>query len=422
MQLKKIIGSLAILGFVSATAIAAPAPTDKTTANEGAAVSKAQQAYMDQIVNHNQDNASHTPSSLLNQWYKHTTISGEFDTDAQFAGRGISYAPGNRQSNFTKGPTSSVSLATAELYLDTDIGSWTHVHAALDYDNDWNLPATSNTNNQTLFFSEATVQVSNFAKSPLWIRAGRQFLNFGDYEHDTITKPLTQLLTEANTTAFTAGYMSSFGLNADVYGFTGLDDANTDNNPRIRGFGADLGFAGKTQLLGYDIHVGFLNNMADLERAKFVMGQYTHTAGEYHKQIPGISAHVGLYSGPFDMYMNFVSATEAFSPQDLVAARSDKGAKPWAYGIEFGYNFDVSHMTSEAMMSYQQSGDAQNFLADALGGFWMPEYRMLFAYRLDVLKNVYVKAEYDHDIDYSSDNGGSGKSDNIGTFRLGVKF
>ena len=74
-------------------------------------------------------------------------------------------------------------------------------------------------------------------------------------------------------------------------------------------------------------------------------------------------------------------------------------------------------------MILEQSGDAVNVSsATVLGGYWMPQFRYVIGYGLDLINNVTVRVQYQYDVDYSVAQGGTGLNNNTVLTDLKVFF
>ena len=65
-------------------------------------------------------------------------------------------------------------------------------------------------------------------------------------------------------------------------------------------------------------------------------------------------------------------------------------------------------------LGYQQSGQAS--------AIFLPKYRWLAGYDVDMWRNTTLGAEWDHDTDYSVSHGGHGHTGNLVSLRAAVKF
>jgi hypothetical protein len=447
MKLK--IQKIALVTCLSFPLLGLAAPHGQANA-DAKLIDSEHQANMANIVNRNQDNVAADPTTALPDWFKKITISGVLDPSANF-GFGNRPFPVPSNSRSSGGPSQSLTLNAAELYIDAQVADWVLAHTTFAYDTNFNdasnyEPGSSNYNGsaqpQTLFVEEAAVTLANFQRSPFWLTAGRQFLLFGSYSHDAVSKPLTQFLSEANNVAVTLGGIQPIGsanVYGDIYTFQGVsNNYQTVSTQTIHGVGGNVGINQTINDLSYNFNVGVLN---DLMNAYFVGNACNPNLGVSGtalcrpgstKQVPGLSLHFDADSGPFGVKADFVTALVKFSGLDLPSganpiAVTSPGAQPWAMALEAIYRFPSVMMNktydSRAYVTYQQSGDAVNVSsATVLGGFWMPQYRYAVGYGIDLVKNVRVRLQYQYDIDYSVANGGTGLNNNVLLADLKVLF
>lgn len=238
---------------------------------------KAQLAKMEAVIKQNQSGGF----GQTQDWFKRITISGLVNADGYMSNKSFT---SSRSSN-------ALVLNNANLFVDAAINEWTNGHLAFLYqDNNatFNLHKSKFGNNDVL--DEAYVTVGNFAKSPVYFRAGRQYLPFGTYDRFPLVVNPTQLLTETSATAVQLGFVLPSGFYGSVYGLQGLRQAGdfrfdeesgkADQRQKVRNGGANLGYAYNTDQMGFRIDVGYINNMADVDYITNGMsGQYTDRVG-----------------------------------------------------------------------------------------------------------------------------------------------
>src|SRR3990167_9650068 len=96
------------------------------------------------------------------------------------------------------------------------------------------------------------------------------------------------------------------------------------------------------------------------------------------------------------------------------------GARPWAWGLQAGYGFDVWNKNQNIYVGYQSSTQA--------AGLNLPQNRWLAGYNIEMWKSENMGttsfgAEWDHDNAFSTANGGArGNVTNLVSLRAAVKF
>lgn len=411
---------MAVLGLVSTGAFAAPA-TAKAMKN-----SNSDQAFWNAVVDRNQDNAYFvTPQP------GQVKVTGEVDTRLAHTSKGgannnanLGYAAGKSKTAFD--------LHSAEVYLDAGLPSVmlagnplnTMVHVALshDYDNTANnlngkevttITSASIDSTAKMFFPEAYAMMTY---EHLFAKVGRQYVNFGSVDHDSISTPLTEVLSNTNETGVTLGLMNLYGFYGDVSFYNGAfygDSPNDirDNKNKVHGFAAELGYAMKNNNYHFNAYVDYISNMADVDALNYDLANAKLIAGNTSlnttDKVPGVAVHgdftmqAGADSS-FTVMGDYVTATKKFNKADWMF--NNDGAKPQAYGVEGDYTFLKHHTITLGFQGSKQAAGVQLVGADltATNTFPMPKTRLLAGYTYDLNKYVSFGAEYTNDKDYGT--------------------
>lgn len=409
MNLKLVVTTMIVAGAVSANAFA-----DQNVQAEMDAM-QAQLAQLQASVNANSA-GNNLPSA---NWFNRISLSGLLNIDAMGSTR---YSP----TSFTMQSPSTISVSTAALYADADVSDWTKAHVGLVYgannQTQFNLLQSgahtngSFNNNENLNVDEAYATIANFAKSPFYLKAGKQYMPFGSYTpFADMTPSLTQVMSQVNDPAAVVGFVTNNGFNGSVYALQGMgyNDPNGSTRTAIQNYGASLGLNNTYNNVGYRAGLGFLSNLNDLDAQRY---HISNTTG-YVSRTPGLAANVGVKYSAFDLSGKWVGATKQFNASDL--SYDSHGAKPRTWGVDAGYSFPVLAHSSRVGLGYQGSTQAVNFGAS---GYDIPKNRYLADYTVNVSKYTDLGFELRHDVDYTVANGGSGHSTNTAAARLAVKF
>lgn len=406
MKLKPIIASMMVM--LSAPAFAADTQSQLDSM-------KAQIAKMDAVINQNQN-----PNIRQADWFNRITISGILNADAFVA---------DRSSNFlTKGSTQNLSLSNANVFVHALVNEWVSADVDFVYQ-DSNYSFVARSANPTAL-DQGYVTLGNFAKSPIFFRAGRLYEAFGSYErYPMLTNP-TQLLSETNATTAQLGFVLPQGFYGSIAALQGLP-RNTDgialvsannggsvtgytnglqvNRSRIQNGVANLGYNFTGDNMGAKVDVGYIVNMADVN--------YLTTAlNGYDRNVPAFAVSGDFRAAWFDAGLRYVGATRSFNTVDVIGTNGTNGARPQAYGIDLGATFPVLAHASRFGIGYQQTKDAVN-----VGSFGMPRDRWYADYMVNFNKWSDIGFAYYRDRDYNQNDGGSGASANVGMLRLSVK-
>ncbi len=387
MKLKQLVSTAALLGLIGTTAIAAPA--NEPTLYGGGYI-------WNNVIDKARD--SSYPVALLQE--DQTSVTGILYATGNYRSKHSGYSDttsGNDVYNF--------SLATSEVYLDSQLNSWIRAHLTLTYQSNFTqgtyYPPSS------LFFSEAYAVMYNGGN--YYAKVGRQYINFGNYLHDSVSSTLPEQFTNINQTAITVGAvnMNGFYANASIfngqpYGDTATFDNAPNNQYQAHGYTAELGYMQEMASTGYNMYVDYVDNIAD----NINVGNYFSPVQEgvyMTKAVPAIAAHIDYHTGPIDVLADYFTVTDAFDVSDWsyysAAGASATGAKPSAYSVEGSYAFNWMNKIHSVTLGYEGSSQAVGFNGNS--GFPMPESRILAQTGVTVSPNVSMQIEYDYDTDYS---------------------
>jgi hypothetical protein len=387
----------------------------------------------------------------------------------QFAG-GVNFDTqfGNLNQGFMGENNSRITLNDAYLDVTGNINPWVTTFMELSYNNIQNT-ALNNVNygqfrfdNNTVsmpgLYSEAYslnavnlqqgyITIGNPERFPLFLKLGKQFQDFGRYTIHPITRSMTQVMTETLQTSAELSFISAWhnaSFHGSIFGFQNqIPEADFDGIVLLPGhvasnhgdtnFGAQLGVGQVSTQLGWDIGVGYINDMMGVNDIAYAtaflknnlyygstqVGQTINTNHSFYvNQISGLTAYGMVNSGPFSLNAHYVTALQSFSSLDLTSSlnRNDEdfldGAQPWAADLQVAYGFNYWERSQNLYVGYQQSGEAV--------ALFIPERRWVAGYGIEVLKNTNLGLEYSNDQAYSVSNGGNNENSNRVAVRVGV--
>jgi len=359
------------------------------------------------------------------------SLAGGANFDAKWGNRSMGYQGENVQR-----------MALNDIYLNLfgNVNDWTKAFASLSYNNASDVSVFETKAGQysnvyevnRLTVEQGYAQISNFDRSPLFLKLGKFYQDFGRYTIHPITRSLTQVLSESLQTAAQAGFVTKMGFHGDIYAFdTPLNQRRTyalgiPQGHKTTDYGVALGFDQMNDQLGFGVNLGYLYDMIGVNDIAQVISQYQlgtffTSGGTYRNRVGAGTIDAYITSGPFSLIGDYVSAIQNFSNNDLnakgasvVTPGTGSGAKPWAGNLQAGYGFNGWNKNQNVYLGYQVSGDAVNV--------FLPKDRWVLGYNVDMWKNTNLGLELDHDTDYSTSQGGTGNSSNLVSFRAGVKF
>jgi hypothetical protein len=341
-------------------------------------------------------------------WFENIEIAGVVELEAGY------FEP------FDAPSESDLALATFELGIMSQIGSWVEVGASLLYEED----------DTDLDVDTAYITLYNPDVAPVYFTGGQIYVPFGVYETNLVSDPLTLELGETRETAALVGFEYQVdglgGFGGSVYGFNGDTKLNGDN--RISSWGANLGYAWEQDDVGVALAAGWINNLGDADGLQDALSDNRSAAfdelveGEDPRadtfstdaidRTAGWTVSLGVVAGRFNLIGEYLSATDAFDADSL--AWKDKGAKPSAWNVELGYSFPVFGKETVAAVAYQGTDEAV--------ALELPKESWLVGWSIGILENTALSFEYRHDSDYSENQGGTGDSGNSFVAQLAVEF
>jgi len=383
-------------------------------------------AYTTKILD--QMNQSFSLPKAHADWFGHIGISGGLNLDTLKAGErtttGNCYGGGVCALGYQgeNAATRYFSINNAYLNISTQVNRYLSVFNSLSYTDAafnysaayLNLPdsAFAGNNNARLNMEQTFMRLSYFECLPFFIELGKEFQDFSRYPLHPITESFTQVLSETLRNSVKLGFVHHLGFNGSVSLFqnpTSKLALNIQENSL--NYIAALGFSRPDDQHGYELGIAYIYNLFGVNNIGNIIPAF------YHKRVGGIAAYADLNTGPFTFNLRYTGSVQTFSPLDFTQNLLEPatGAKPWAMGIEAGYNFISGNKTQNIYVGYQKSRGTVSFN--------LPKARLLAGYGIDVLKNVAIISEWDHDIAYSQNEGGarSGTS-NLFNLRLAAEF
>lgn len=423
MKLKPIVASLMVLGL-SAPAFAATSAAANDSAQVQLDAMKAQMSKLEALINSQSAGGFQQPAD----WMNRISISGLVNVDAAYSNQLFVFGQAD-SNNPSDGNRSNLALNNANIFVDATVNDWTKAHISLQYSNgiEDNFNRDADLGNSFIAVDEAYVTIANFAQSPLFFRAGQEYIPFGQYQRYPMVMNPTQLLSQTNAVAGQFGFVTPVGVYGSVYAFKGVQqDVNADSSnrfPRVGSGGADVGYSYCEQNWGIKLDAGYLYNMADVDF--ITQGIQTGGGRGYTDRVGGLALSADGRFQQFDASLRYVGALTNFNAND--ASFDGSGAQPRAYGAEVGFSFPIvnSH-DSRVALGYQRTKDAV-----AIGNVGLPESRWYGSYVVNVSKWVDVGLEVVRDSDYDTtdfgstqraESNGTGNSVTAAVLRLGVKF
>lgn len=323
-------------------------------------------------------------SGMAPAWMDRLALSGLLEAEAGYA-------------SLEDGNESDVALATMELGLDARINDYVSGHFLLLWEEDDTEPVD---------LDEGFITLTGGPDCPAYVKAGKMYVPFGNFESHMISDPLTLELAETRESAVMLG-VEEKGVYGSVYLFNG-DADEFDEDSHVDNYGAQAGFAVATDAFNLDIGGSYINNITDSDGWEGYVDDAIGGNAELDDYVGGVGAHAIMSTGPFMFIAEYITALDA---AEFVRA-SDGAAlgtvdEPAAWNAEFGYSFDLKGKPAIAAAAYQGSDDAGDFL---------PETRLLGAIAVEIYEATSLAFEYFHD-EYENND----EADGV-TAQLAVEF
>ena len=369
-----------------------------------------------------------TPEKTTARWSDRISFSGDVDLTG-FAANHTPTTVGVIPSNIGHSPAASdLSVTFASVGANAKITDWMKAVLAISYQQ--SAPSfirSPSGGGDSLFVDQAYVIFAKPDATPLNLKIGRSFIDFGGIDTTTYLESTTQLLSLMRQTEIELG-VDWQGWKSAVYLFRGLDTTGEPNTTRANNYGVNIGFGKKDTALGYNLSAGYVSNIASaLYAISTVANGSTLANGYYHHNVPGLDIHACANWNAFDVNVKYIAALTAFSVLDVPytnnAGLTFSGAKPATWGLSAGYQFDVLSHSGRLGLGYQGSsesaalGKAIGSTSLATAGIYgtsfaigMPQSRIYANYTVHIVKWAELGFELARDQGYSTNNGGTGRS------------
>ncbi len=303
---------------------------------------------------------------------------------------------------FNRLRTQEIALTTAEFDFEADVVDWAKAELSLQ----WDSVADKITLNEGLI---------TFAKPslvPVYGKTGRGVVPFGIStgtsvaarleESLTITGPLTTEVFEAKEDYALVG-VKWHGLNGSVYAYNGTTD-NAKRGTRLEHWGASAAYGMKTDLLSFDLGVGWIDSVFDTDGLTAAFPEMQKRPNRPY--IPGISAYAKFGMFGFSLIGEYDGATRTVH---FTRTKRDVRALPKAWQIEVGYSTKIFGIRPFAAVNY--SGTSGMLAA-------FPQLRLLGVGGAWLTDNIRIALEYAYEEDYPKVAFGTGKTGDAWTLRL----
>ena len=284
---------------------------------------------------------------------------------------------------------SDITLATAELDVEAKLHEYATANLVFLWEEDDTEPVD---------IDEGYITLGNTDKFPLYLKAGRMYVPFGNFETNFISDPLTLELGEIQESAVLGGFYYK-GIDFSVYAFNPDIDENKDNDDRIRSWGATLtlefgpanpGEPGSEAHENYNNHIlrvlpegasltmqfSYLNNIADTNDFKDYMSD--NGWDKVKDYVDGFHAFLMAEFKGFNFIAEYVGALDDFDKTDF--GRIGKKFQPKTWNFELGYTFPYWGEKEMTVAVKYEGSDEAEFIDPEL--FMEKQYGIAFTFNL----------------------------------------
>lgn len=229
-----------------------------------------------------------------------------------------------------------------------------------------------------------TVRGVGGSDSPLYVRAGKEYVPFGRVTDVYSFMPsLTQVFTLHNEHALQLGYADNSGISGAVYIFK---DAASASHPedanKLNKFGLNVAYANHYADYDYDLSAGYINDYRSttvLSPGRTLITEDMKPAAMDVKA-SAWTVHAGVKTGPFKLSADYSAVSKDL---DLDVADT----KPVVWGVDAAYYADMAGMKGAFDVAYERVNDnGQN--ASPYKSRWG------VGFDTEVFKNTHAKLEY----------------------------
>jgi hypothetical protein len=336
-------------------------------------------------------------SSELGSWSERISLSGLLEVEATYEDVDFDAAGSEDASDLV--------LATVELGIDAKLTEQVSGHVLLLWEEDETEP---------IDVDEAFILFDGGNDAPVWVRAGKMYVPFGNFSSNMISDPLTLEIGETNESAVEAGVrMGDFY--ALVYAFNGdVDEAGDENH--IDNFGAQVGYALEQDNFSLDASISYINNLADSDGWEDELDDLDTELDDY---VGGLGMHAAVEAGAFNIIGEYILALD--DPEYVVDNSVEERDAIEVWNFEVGYAFTLFNKAALVGVAYQGSNNGDSFMPEGYASAdedldFIPQDRYMFTIGAEILPYTSLALEYLHD-EYEDDD-----SADIVTAQLALEF
>lgn len=280
-------------------------------------------------------------------------------------------------------------LSNVKLYSDYQLFNDVKLHTLLIYNSVPNpiLPR--------LYFEQAYLDIHHPLPANMNMELGKKWVAFGNYKNDLIYKPLTKALGQTNAYTMVMGYDNYSYANVSLY----------QPHSNIRSSSLPIYYNVNTGLHNdiYDAGVSYIYSLADSQLFQYNKGFGGYLGKSINSHVPGKAVYINFKRNHFNTNITYVSAIKEFQMNEL--SYQNKRAKPAAFSIQSGYEFNVKDIRYKVIGFYDKS-----YQALALK---LPEQRAGVGLNFYPSRWLDVQLQYSKDYSYPANSISSGLNKSV---------
>lgn len=363
---------VAVVAIALATsASAAMSPKDKGSAPMGSSCGPVIDTKMGRVMNVN------SPSREVGScWQDRFAFGGNATLAFQHAD---SMATSSSSDSF-------FNVRALNLFTDVTLNKQMAFHATLNADSTMtnNMPVSGTELDANFIIDEAYLTVSDFMKSPMYVKAGRSYTGFGNYSDPYPTVySLNQGFVQANNTNVTLGFASNAGYEVSAFVF---ENENTDD---WNEYGFRIGYQG--DLMGAMKDMNFKFNASYVDNYAALTGTMSS----------GATTNADLDESAYDLQAgisvrNFSLGLEYFKASGNVLSTGDTtSSEPKVMGVSLAYDFLAGDKKADAHFMFEKASDASAVKSAAFTtAANQAEKHYNIGVNLDVAKNAGLSLDF----------------------------
>ena len=285
----------------------------------------------------------------------------------------------------TDSTDSFFNVRSVNLYTDIMLNKQMAFHIMLNDSADLtnNMPVSGTELQGNFDINEAYLTVSDFMKSPMYIKAGRSFTAFGNYSDPYPTVfSLNQGFVETANTNLTLGFASNAGYEVAAFVFENEGSNDWDEFGFRVGYQGDL--MGAMKGMNFKINASYVDNYSALTGTS---SEFTNTNADLDESAYDVQA--GMSVRNFNLGLEYFKTSGA-----VLSTGTTATAEPKVVGVSLSYDFLAGDKKADAHFMYEKASNASAIDSLAFAAANQAEKHYNLGVNLDVAKNAALSLDF----------------------------